>query len=73
MVVGGASNLPFNSPSTMAEPTETRILSGMSIDAFIVYSPLFAAVLHKLITLLVKVSIVGVFKALASNRAGFVA
>jgi hypothetical protein len=30
MVVGGASNLPFNSPSTMAEPTETRIFSGVS-------------------------------------------
>jgi hypothetical protein len=30
MVVGGASNLPFSSPSTMAEPTETRIFSGAS-------------------------------------------
>jgi len=65
--------LPFKSPSTMAEPTETRILSGMPIDAFIVCSPLFAAVLHRLITLLVKVSIVGVFKTLATNRARFAA
>ena len=30
MVVGGASSLPFNNPNTMAEPTETRVLSGTS-------------------------------------------
>jgi len=30
MVVGMASNMPFNSPRTMAEPTETRIFFGTS-------------------------------------------
>ena len=34
MVVGGASSLPFRSPSTMAEPTEILIFSGASCSAF---------------------------------------
>ena len=34
MVVGLASSLPFNKPSTMAEPVETRILSG--VDASVI-------------------------------------
>lgn len=34
MVVGLASSLPFNKPRTMAEPVETRILSG--IDALVI-------------------------------------
>lgn len=31
MVVGLASSLPLNKPSTMAEPMETRILSGKDV------------------------------------------
>lgn len=34
MVVGLASSLPFNKPSTMADPVETRILLG--IDALVI-------------------------------------
>jgi len=34
MVVGLASSLPLNKPSTMAEPVETRILSG--VDALVI-------------------------------------
>jgi len=34
MVVGLASSLPLNKPSIMAEPVETRILSG--IDALVI-------------------------------------
>ena len=34
MVVGGASNLPFSKPSTMAEPTETLIFGGILCSVF---------------------------------------
>ena len=34
MVVGLASSLPFNKPRIMAEPVETRILSG--VDAQVI-------------------------------------
>jgi len=43
MVVGGASNLPFNNPSTMAEPTDTRIFSGTSCSVHILALALVVA------------------------------
>ena len=34
-VVGLASTLPFNKPSTMAEPVETRIFSGKHVEVIL--------------------------------------